>query len=450
VAAAPRTIAEAAVALRSGDATAVDLVNAALQAVEHHNPRTNAFIRVYADEARAAARVVDEERARGVDRGPLHGIPISLKDLIDVAGQPTSAGSRVLDGRVATQNAPVVTRLHEAGAVIVGRTNLHEFALGTTSEDSAFGPVRHPADPARSPGGSSGGSGAAVATGMGLGSIGTDTGGSVRIPAAACGVVGLKPATGEVPTQGVIPLSWSLDHVGPLARTVQDAAWLWAAMAGQPLGRVTPPTPGSLRLLRLDGYFGTMTSDVRAAFEGALEDLRRQGVEIVDASLAGTQQIAETYVHLILPEAAAWHGSALDARAGDYTPAVRARLESGRAITAVQYLRARAARRTLRASVDAALANGDALVLPTLPIVAPLLGADEVTLDPGGVRLPVRAAMLRLTQPFNLTGHPAISLPVRAPGLPVGLQLVGAREQTTRLLALAAAVESLVSPEVAS
>jgi aspartyl-tRNA(Asn)/glutamyl-tRNA(Gln) amidotransferase subunit A len=193
-----------------------------------------------------------------------------------------------------------------------------------------------------------------------------------------------------------------------------------------------------------------MTSDVRAAFEGALEDLRRQGVEIVDASLAGTQQIAETYVHLILPEAAAWHGSALDARAGDYTPAVRARLESGRAITAVQYLRARAARRTLRASVDAALANGDALVLPTLPIVAPLLGADEVTLDPGGVRLPVRAAMLRLTQPFNLTGHPAISLPVRAPGLPVGLQLVGAREQTTRLLALAAAVESLVSPEVAS
>ena len=250
---APHDIAEAAGALRSGAATAADLVETALEAIDRHNRRTNAFIRVHADEARAAARAADDERAQGLDRGPLHGIPISLKDLIDVAGQPTTAASRVLDGRVARQDAPVVTRLRRAGAVILGKTNLHEFALGTTSEDSAFGPVRHPLDEARSPGGSSGGSAAAVASGMGLGSIGTDTGGSVRIPAAACGIVGLKPSAGDIPTQGVIPLSWSLDHVGPLARTVQDVAWLWAAMADQPLDRVMPAEIASLRLCRLGG-----------------------------------------------------------------------------------------------------------------------------------------------------------------------------------------------------
>src|SRR5215470_7045803 len=186
--------------------TASEQLEASLAAIAEHGARTNAFILVDAEGARAAAKVVDDERRRGVDRGPLHGMPISIKDLIDVAGQPTTAASRVRAGHVATKDAPVVQRLRDAGAVIIGKTNLHEFALGTTSEESAFGAVRNPHDTSRSAGGSSGGSAAAVATGMGLASIGSDTGGSIRIPAAACGVVGLKPSLGEVPLDGVVPL----------------------------------------------------------------------------------------------------------------------------------------------------------------------------------------------------------------------------------------------------
>src|SRR5579871_4437679 len=226
-----RTIVSAAAALRAGTTTAAALVEESLAAIERHNPHTNAFTCIHAAGARAAARAVDDERTRGVDRGPLHGIPISLKDLIDEAGAVTTAGSRVLNETPAASDAPAVARLRAAGAIFLGRTNLHEFALGTTSEDSAFGPVRHPSDAGRSAGGSSGGSAAAVATGMGLGSIGTDTGGSVRIPAAVCGIVGLKPTAGEIPIDGVVPLSLTFDHVGPLARTVQDAAWLYQAMA---------------------------------------------------------------------------------------------------------------------------------------------------------------------------------------------------------------------------
>ncbi len=227
------TLADAAAALRAAARTSRQLTDDSLRVIDARNDQLHAFIRVDADAARLDADRLDAERGRGRDRGPLHGMPISLKDLIDVAGQPTTAASRVLAESVARADAPIVARLREAGAVLIGKTNLHEFALGTTSEDSAFGAVRHPLDPSRSAGGSSGGSAVAVATGMGLASIGSDTGGSIRIPAACCGVVGLKPSFGEVSTVGVIPLSTSLDHVGPIARTVADAGVLWAVLAGR-------------------------------------------------------------------------------------------------------------------------------------------------------------------------------------------------------------------------
>src|SRR5215217_7808867 len=218
--------------------TSAELVEASLAAIAEHNTRTNAFILVDADGARAAAKAVEEERRRGVDRGPLHGMPVSIKDLIDVAGQPTTAASRVRAGHVAAGDATVVRRLREAGAVLIGKTNLHEFALGTTSEESAFGAVRNPRDASRSAGGSSGGSAAAVALGMGLASVGSDTGGSIRIPAAACGVVGLKPSLGEVPTEGVVPLCMTFDHVGPITRSVKDAAVIWAVLSGRAIPRI--------------------------------------------------------------------------------------------------------------------------------------------------------------------------------------------------------------------
>jgi len=424
-------------------------VEASLQAIDRSNVWTNAFIRVDSDGARAAARLADAERSRGVDRGPLHGVPLSVKDIIDMAGQPTTAASRVLQDRLPSEDAPVVARLRAAGAIILGKTNLHEFALGTTSDESAFGAVKHPRDAARSAGGSSGGSAAAVATGMGLASIGTDTGGSIRIPAAACGIVGLKPSFGEVPTTGVVPLSFSLDHVGPLTRTVQDAAWLWAILAAKSIEPLLVPEPATLRLCRLDGYFSLLSDEVRTAFEGALSDLSVRRIAITEERLAGAETITQLYINLALPEAALWHGRFLDTRAADYTPTVRARLEVGRSISAIDYLKAREARVTFRRAVDSSLAGCDALVLPTLPIVAPILGSAEAVLDGGrGTSLPIRSAMLRQTQLFNLTGHPAISIPLRTPGLPVGLQLVGPRDNTPRLLAVAAAVERVVSPAV--
>src|SRR5688572_29617886 len=215
----PQTIAQLARALRARELTAEAVTERCLQTIADRDPSLNAFIAVLADQARAQARQADREIAAGRWRGPLHGVPISLKDLLDLQGARTTAGSRVRDAHVATHDAPVVGRLREAGAVFIGKTNLHEFAFGTTNEDSAFGPVRHPLDPSRSPGGSSGGSAASVLAGMAYASIGTDTGGSIRIPSAACGLVGLKPTFGEIPTEGIIPLSETLDHVGPICRS---------------------------------------------------------------------------------------------------------------------------------------------------------------------------------------------------------------------------------------
>ena len=442
----PRTLTAAARALRRGDVRAIDLVDASLDAIAVHQPRTNAFTVVHADAARADARRADDERANGIDRGPLHGLPISLKDLIDVRGQVTSAGSRVLRDRVADADAPLVTRLREAGAIVIGRTNLHEFALGTTSDDSAFGPVRNPFDANRVAGGSSGGSAAAVATGMGLASIGTDTGGSIRIPAAACGIVGLKPTYGEVPTDGVIPLSPSFDHAGPLTVDVGDAAVLWAVLASRPEPRLDGPRPERLRLADLNGYFhAPVAPEIRNAYADALLALERAGVTWQRRTLPSAARIVEAYPNIVLFEAAKWHGPHLDRRGADYSPVVRTRLESGRSIPAQAYEAGQAFREVLRREVDAALEDCDALALPTLPLVAQAIGATDVTIDPAlGDRTPVRAAMLKHTQPFNLTGHPAISLPLRTAGLPIGLQLVGRRGATPDLLAIAAACEKIL------
>lgn len=440
----PRSLTAAAHHLRRGDVRAIDLVNASLDAIAAHQPRTNAFTVVDADAARADAARADAERAKGTDRGPLHGLPISLKDLIDVRGQVTSAGSRVLRDRVASADATVVTRLREAGAIVVGRTNLHEFALGTTSDDSAFGPVRNPLDERRVAGGSSGGSAAAVATGMGLASIGTDTGGSIRIPAAACGIVGLKPAYGEVPTDGIIPLSPSFDHAGPLAVSVEDAAVLWAVLADRPMPRIEPPA--RVRLVELNGYFSApVAPGVRDAFARAIALLQHGGVAFERRDLPSAAGIVQAYPNIVLYEAAVWHAPHLDRRGGDYSPTVRARLESGRSISTAAYQAAKDFCGVLRREVDAALEAGDALVLPALPIVAQAIGATDITVDPAlGDRTPVRAAMLKHTQPFNLTGHPAISLPIRTAGMPVGLQLVGRHGATPDLLAIAAACEKIL------
>ena len=432
-------------ALAAGTTSSVALTERCLERISALNPRLNAFIMVTADAALAAARAADAERARGESVGPLHGIPISIKDLIDDAGLPNTAGSRVRRDVLAATDAPVTARVKRAGAVLIGRTNLHEFAFGTTTEDSGFGLARHPVDETRSPGGSSGGSGIAVRTGMSIASIGTDTGGSIRIPAAACGVVGLKPTWGEIPADGVVPLSRQLDHVGPIARTVTDAWLLHQVLAGRmPSGdaQLTPATLAGARVGLLDGYFwNRMAPEVEAAAHAAVESLRRAGAIVEPVTIPHAADMAAVYLHLVLGDAAAYHAATLERRPDDYTPGVRLRLEMGRYVLAEDYARAMRGREIIASEIDAALDGRAALVCPTLPIAAPPIGAATVPVRGGDE--PVRTAMLRLTQPFNLGRQPAISLPcgTTPEGLPVGLQLVGHRGGTEPLLQFALAVE---------
>jgi aspartyl-tRNA(Asn)/glutamyl-tRNA(Gln) amidotransferase subunit A len=440
------TIEEFGRQLRAGELTCVQATEECLSRIETENRRLNAFILVMADQARQQAHALDRELAAGHDRGPLHGVPVTIKDLFDIRGTPTTAASRVREGHVAQHDAPTVAHLRRSGAVFVGKTNLHEFAFGTTNEDSAFGPVRNPHDTSRSPGGSSGGSGASLAAGIGLATIGTDTGGSIRIPAAACGVVGLKPTIGEVSTEGVVPLSRTMDHVGPLTLSVADAGLVYHALLGDP---AAPPAPMPVRGLRFAvprPYFcDLLDGDVRAAFEGALDRLRQSGVHVDDIEIHHAPDIASIYVHLVLADAVAYHAATLDAMPDRYTASVRLRLEMGRYVMAEDYVRAMAGREVLMREVDAALGQHDALVLPTLPIPAPMLGATTVQI--GDTAEPIRNLMLRLTQLFDVTGHPAISIPCgRTPaGLPCALQLVGGRHQTDTLLRVALACERTIT-----
>jgi aspartyl-tRNA(Asn)/glutamyl-tRNA(Gln) amidotransferase subunit A len=442
---------EASRAIRSGAATAGSLAEVCLERIARLDRSINAFIAVDAEQTRADARRADEEIAAGHDRGPLHGIPISIKDIIDVRGMPTTAASRVRARTPAEGDAPVVRRLREAGAVVVGKTNLHEFALGTTNEESAYGPVHHPLDATRSPGGSSGGSAASVLAGMAVASIGTDTGGSIRIPAAACGLVGLKPVFREVPTQGVVPLSSSLDHVGPLCATVADAAAIFQVIADAP-GLEEPLPSGTVRGLRLGvprTYFLDLLDDeVARAFDETCARLSDAGVMLDDVVIPHAASIAAVYLHVALTEAAAFHSRTLETQPGDYTPTVRVRLEAGRYVLAEDYIRALRGRDVLRRDVSSALGGRDALLLPTLAVPATTLGSATVRVS--GVDEPVRNVTLRLTQLFNITGHAAITVPCGSTdgGLPIGAQLAG--PSTAALLRVSAALEPWIRGHAAA
>ena len=349
VVAEPTSIAELGAALTAGRTSSETVTRACLDRIDLFGPPTNAFITVLRDQALEAARAADEARAHGRVLGPLHGVPISLKDIIDVRGVPTTAASAVRRGHIAGADAVVVERLRAAGAVIVGKTNLHEFALGPTNDDSAYGPVRHPRDEQLSSGGSSGGSAVSVVTGMAWGSIGTDTGGSIRIPAAACGVVGLKPSIGEVPTDGVVPLSPTFDHVGPLCRTVADARLLFEVLtASKPSAHAAPSAPRGLRLGVPRAYFlDHVDPAVAASFERACGRLMQSGVTIEAVTIPHVTDTAPIYVTIALAEAAEYHASTIAERPGDYHPTVRIRLEAASYILAEDYLRAHRGRRVL-------------------------------------------------------------------------------------------------------
>jgi aspartyl-tRNA(Asn)/glutamyl-tRNA(Gln) amidotransferase subunit A len=440
----PRTIADVAPRIRSGEISPVELVRDCLARIEASRA-LNAFITVFENTALEEAHAAERDIRAGGWRGPLHGVPISLKDLVDVAGRETTSGSKVPPRRPDV-DAVVVRQLRDAGAILIGKTNLHEFAFGTTGDESGFGAIRHPLDPARSAGGSSSGAAVAVVEGMAFASIGTDTGGSVRIPAAACGCVGLKPTFGELSCDGVVPLSTTLDHVGPLARTVTDAALVFDALSGAPpsllarrQGRLVLGVPGPHFCDRLD-------PGVRRALDDARRGLAQAGHEVRDVRVRHAEWTPDVYLHIVLPEASRYHAPMLERHPEGYSPGVRLRLEMGRYVLAEDYVRALRLREVLRAEVDGALEGLDALLLPALAIPAPPLHAASVDVD--GHKEPVRAVMLKLTQLFNITGHPAIALPAgrAADGFPVGLQLVGRHDQTAALLAVAAAAEPCITP----
>ncbi len=438
------TIRETARDLREGRVRSRDLVEQCLARIDEWQPLTNAFIDVDAEGAQRAADAADAELRRGYHRGVLHGVPVSLKDLLDQRGCVTTAGSRSMTA-VATTDAPAVAHLRGHGVVFLGRTNMHEFAMGTTSEDSGFGPVRHPRNASHSAGGSSGGSGVAVATGMSHVSIGSDTGGSIRIPSAACGLVGLKPAWGEVSLAGVVPLSPTLDCVGPLARCVEDA---WCALQALRLDALPPcPSPRAVRGLRVGVLreFGwrTVVPAIGQGVADVLAGLVAGGAAIEDVPFTAAPLVVPAYGTIVIREALDFHAPRLAAHGAEYTPAVGGRLATAERASDEEYAEALQARRRIEADVSALLSRVDVLALPGMAITPPLIGQSQVTW-PEGQEL-TRAAMLRLTQPFNLSRHPAIVLPVGTTpdGWSISLQLVG--RDTTSLVAAARGIEAAVA-----
>ena len=438
-------------AIQSRDVSPVEVTEACLARIDRLDRTLNAFITLTPDRALAAARRAEREITAGRPRGPLHGVPIALKDLFATAGVRTTCGSRILRDWVPAEDAGVVRRLHDAGAVILGKLNMSEFAYAAIHSD--YGPPRNPWNLDRFTGGSSSGSGAAVAGGLCFGATGTDTGGSIRNPAAHCGIVGLKPTYGLVSRAGVVPLAWSLDHAGPMARTVEDAAILLDAMAGfdpadptsmapAPVGaggrlplEASAPAVRSLRLGAVDGQLAKETSaDVAACVREAVRVLQPLVAEVEEVILPMLEEMVAAWWTICLAEASAYHQQTLAARAQDFGPIVRERLLAGLAIPSVQYLQAQRVRRAAVLEFDELLARVDLLVLPaTFAEAPPIAAADAVHSSEVLRRRTVPTA------PFNLLGLPAVSVPCgfTDSGLPVGLQIVGRRGEDRLVLAAA-------------
>ncbi|MGW1055854.1 amidase [Streptomyces sp. NPDC002521] len=425
----------AADAIRARQLSPVELVDSVLDRIEKVEPHLQAYVTVTAEEARREAREAANDAAGGRLRSPLHGIPMGLKDLIDVAGLATSASSRVRAGHRAGADSAVAARLSTAGAVLLGKTHTHEFAYGLTTPQTNNAWNRD-----RIAGGSSGGSAVAVAAGTATFSLGTDTGGSIRVPAALNGVVGLKPTYGLVPRTGITSLSWSLDHVGPITRTVEDAALVLSVLAGHdphdPASLVAPqvdyrPGPGTdLTGLRVgvprNYYFDHVDAEVEAAVRHAIDQLQALGARLVEVEIPMTRYIQPTQWGLMVPEAAAYHEQTLRTVPELYQADVRILLEAGQLMPAGDYLHAQRSRTLMRQAWARLLDEVDVIAAPTVPATA--VAADkEVITWPDGTVESVSDAYVRLSAPANITGVPSLSVPVGldSAGLPVGMQLLG-------------------------
>jgi aspartyl-tRNA(Asn)/glutamyl-tRNA(Gln) amidotransferase subunit A len=425
--------------IQSREVSPVEVIDAHISRIESTDKVLNSFITLLPEQARAAARRAESEINAGSYRGALHGIPVGLKDLFNTGGIRTTSGSRIFDNFVPQEDCTVAARFHLAGAILLGKLNMHQLAYGPTGENPDYGHMHNPWDPERFAGGSSGGSGSAVAAGQCTITMGSDTGGSVRIPASLCGIVGLKPTYGLVSRHGLTPLSWCMDHPGPMVRTVEDAALTMNAIAGYDPNDVassraevpdyTSALTGDVRGLRIGvprEYFeAPLDSEVSQIVRKAIDLLGELGASVREVSLPMYEQAQAISGTILMAEAAAYHRELL-ARDGDKLyPPVRLRLEAGLFITAVDYLKAQQARALFNRKARELLREVDLLAGPMEPVTAPELLSTEVQV--GGHTIGTTAALTQYSRPYNITGFPAISVPCgfSDAGLPIGLQLAG-------------------------
>jgi aspartyl-tRNA(Asn)/glutamyl-tRNA(Gln) amidotransferase subunit A len=443
----------AAQRVAAGDVSPVELTAACLERIATVDPDVNAFITVTGDGAMREARAIELAVARGEARGRLAGVPIALKDLFDTSGVRTTAGSRFFGGRVPDGDAAVVERLRGAGAIVLGKLNMHEWALGVTNVNPHYGACRNPRAVDRITGGSSGGSAAALAAGMCFGALGSDTGGSIRIPASLCGVVGCKPTYGRVSLRGVVPLSWSLDHAGPMARDVSDVALMLEIIAGhdradpgsadRPTDDYTSGLDAGVNGVRLgviaDEWLGEIEPEVRAAVRQAIDVLASAGASVEELAAPELPEAARLNGLVTTADAATFHRERMEQSPEGFGQDVLTRLRRGAAYGATEYAQARRQQTVLRHTFSSWFAGHggafDAVLLPTTPCAAPRIeGLDAVAMAP---------VLTRLTAPFNFTGLPALSVPCgeTSEGLPVGLQIVGAPWTERRVLQVGRAYE---------
>ena len=455
------TLTESARRLRSGEVSSVELTQRCLSQIARLNPSLNAFLTVTAESALNSAKQADKELSDGHNRGLLHGLPVALKDVFCTQGIRTTAGSLLFENHIPTHDAAVTERLAQAGTVMPGKTGLHELAYGITSNNPHFGAIRNPHDPTRIPGGSSGGSAAAVASGMVPAAMGSDTGGSIRIPASFCGIVGLKPTSGRVSRFGVLPLDFTLDHMGPLTRTVRDAALILDAIAGhdprddssspRPTEPYLPGPDPSIRNLRIgrpeNFYLEHVEPHVREAVDRVFRQAESQGAEIIPITVPDIAALNVVARVILMSEASAVLAPYLDRREL-FGPDVLALFDQGRLLPATDYINAQRLRRLMVQDYAKIWDKIDILITPTSPICAPMIGAATVTID--NVEEDTRMAATRFVRAFNLTGWPAISIPRgKSPeGLPIGAQLIAPPFRESSLLNAAACLENLPKSEI--
>jgi aspartyl-tRNA(Asn)/glutamyl-tRNA(Gln) amidotransferase subunit A len=448
------TILETAQALRAHKVSSAELTQAAIERIRQLNPKLNAFITVTEEHARRQANAADEALARGVDHGPLHGIPVAVKDMFSTKGVRTTCGSALFTNHIPDADAAVVEKLAATGAVLLGKTGMHELAYGITSNNPHFGAVRNPWDVERIPGGSSGGSGAAVAAGLVLMAMGSDTGGSIRIPASFCGTVGLKPTSGRVSRYGTMPLDFSLDHMGPLTRSVRDTALALEAIAGfdkrddtssrQPVGKYVPDAAPSIRGLRIglahNFYMERIDPDAGAAVVRMAEMAEKLGARVTQVRVPDIVALNTAGRVILLVEASALMERHMNQR-DKFGPDVLALLDQGRLLPATDYVNAQRLRRVMQREFNQLWGQIDCLFTPTTPMAAPRIGENTVQL--GDATDDVRLAATRLVRGINVLGLPALSIPcgLDRRGLPLGLQIIGKAFDEAGVLRVGAALE---------